>query len=56
MSASRAHQHDHRALNGMPYALPAFTVLAGLVIMCLGSDVELEGGAGSSARVWPSTR
>jgi hypothetical protein len=28
------------------YVLPALVVLAGLVVMALGSEAELEGGAG----------
>jgi len=28
------------------YVLPAAVVLAGIVVMCLGSETELEGGAG----------
>jgi len=28
------------------YVLPAVVVIAGLVVMALGSEVELEGGAG----------
>ncbi|MHB8242345.1 MAG: hypothetical protein ACYDHN_10160 [Solirubrobacteraceae bacterium] len=32
-------------LVGVRYVLPALVVLAGLVIMSLGSEVDLEGGA-----------
>ncbi len=32
-------------LVGVRYVLPAVVVLAGLVIMALGSEVDLEGGA-----------
>jgi hypothetical protein len=28
------------------YVLPGLVVLGGIVVMCLGSDTELEGGAG----------
>lgn len=32
-------------LVGIRYVLPAMVVLAGIVIMALGSEVDLEGGA-----------
>jgi hypothetical protein len=38
---------DHRALMGLlRYVLPTATVLAGIVVMSLGSESDLEGGAG----------
>jgi hypothetical protein len=33
-------------LEGVRYALPAAVVLAGIVVMALGSENDLEGGAG----------
>jgi hypothetical protein len=32
-------------LVGLRYVLPAVVVLAGLIVMALGSDIDLEGGA-----------
>ena len=40
------HASDGWLLFAMRYVLPAVTVAAGAFIMALGSDVDLEGGAG----------
>ncbi len=37
---------DRWWLGAIRYGLPATIVIAGLVVMALGSEVELEGGAG----------
>jgi hypothetical protein len=36
----------HWLLEVVRYALPAIVVLAGVVVMCLGGESDLEGGAG----------
>jgi hypothetical protein len=40
------HAHRPWLLSFLRYVLPATVVLAGVVIMALGSEAELEGGAG----------
>jgi len=37
---------DAWLLNSIRYALPALVVIAGLVVMALGSESDLEGGGG----------
>ena len=39
-------QRRRLALDAMRYVLPAGVVVAGLVLMALGSESDLEGGAG----------
>jgi hypothetical protein len=38
--------YAHWLMIGMRYALPVAVVLGGLIVMALGSEVDLEGGAG----------
>jgi hypothetical protein len=40
------HEHMSGLMIGMRYVLPALVVLAGVIVMSLGSESELEGGAG----------
>lgn len=45
-AAANAGPGDSRALMlGLRYVLPAAVVLAGLIVMALGSESDLEGGA-----------
>ncbi|HEY5194826.1 MAG TPA: hypothetical protein VIJ39_13290 [Solirubrobacteraceae bacterium] len=49
---SRIEQHDNRPeratplMIGLRYVLPAAIVLAGVIVMVLGSEADAEGGAG----------
>ena len=37
---------EHWAMGAVRYVLPALVVLAGVIVMGFGRDVDLEGGAG----------
>lgn len=52
MTAQSGAEHDARPgepagplLIGLRYVLPSLVVLAGLIVMLLGSEVDVEGGA-----------
>lgn len=45
-NASGSEPHKRWLLEVVRYALPAVVALAGVVVMCLGSESDLEGGAG----------
>ncbi len=44
--AKRPSRHSARLLTIVRYVVPALAVLGGVVVMSLGSEAELEGGAG----------
>jgi hypothetical protein len=46
MNESSTHPLTHGLLFAVRYILPAVAVAAGIFIMALGSDADLEGGAG----------
>jgi hypothetical protein len=39
-------EREHPLLTGLRYVLPSVVVIAGAVVMALGSENDLEGGAG----------
>jgi hypothetical protein len=45
-SATQPAEHAGALIIGLRYVLPAAVVLAGVIVMVFGSEVDLEGGAG----------